>query len=130
MHKCSDLCFLDEFGDDYWVFPAHVHRATKVCRQICIIVGNVHGGTAENIGRSNNTRIAYFFTKLLSTLIQKLENCIAYKTFVYTSNSTSSRHFGCLTLIVSSNRENLKRFSALSIMSGEVPKIRTCKGLP
>ena len=25
-------------------------------------------------------------------------------------------------------RENLKRFSALSIISGEVPRIRTCRG--
>ena len=26
-------------------------------------------------------------------------------------------------------RENLKRFSALSIISGEVPRIRTCRGV-
>lgn len=55
---------------------------------------------------------------------------LLYKDPHFTSNSTSSRHFGCWMLMVSSKRENLKRFSALSIISGEVPRMCTLKGLP
>ena len=44
-----------------------------------------------------------------------------------TSNEVNSFHTGCYILILSSKRENLKRFSALSIISGDVPKTRTLK---
>ena len=44
--------------------------------------------------------------------------------FPPTSRSVSSFHFGCWISMLSKSRENLKRFSALSIISGEVPRMR------
>ena len=47
--------------------------------------------------------------------------------FNFTSKVVSSFQRGCEIFTLSSKRENLKRFSALSIISGDVPRTRTLK---
>lgn len=69
----SNLGLLYKFGDDNRVFLGHSYSATQVFLEVAVTVGDVHGCSAENVGRTNQAGITHSLTKLHSRLEGKKE---------------------------------------------------------
>lgn len=64
----SNLGLLYEFGDDNWVFLGHSHSVGQILLEVAVTVGDIHGRSAKNVGRTNQAGVTHGLTELHSRL--------------------------------------------------------------